>query len=75
MEKFAQQFLAVRRNIVELRQSYGQNLHIDLLVKNTDCSEEFYEEGVTVEQIDALIPETYDYEQLIELLTEADRHA
>jgi adenylate kinase family enzyme len=75
MEKFAQQYLAVRRNIIELRQSYGQNLHIDLLVKNTDCSEEFYEEGVTVEQIDALIPETYDYQQLIELLTEADRHA
>lgn len=50
-------------------------VHIDLLVETTDCSEEFYEEGVTVEQIDALIPETYDYQQLIELLIEADRHA
>lgn len=75
MEKFAQQYLAVRKNIVELRQSYGQDLQIDLLVKNTDSSEEFYEPRVTVEQIDALIPETYDYQQLIELLTEADRHA
>lgn len=75
MEKFAQQYLAVRENIVKLRQSYGQDLQIDLLVKNTDSSEEFYEPRVTVEKIDALIPETYDYQQLIELLTEADRHA
>ncbi|AZC17556.1 zeta toxin family protein [Pseudomonas sp. CMR5c] len=74
-EKFAQQYLAVRENIVKLRQSYGQDLQIDLLVKNTDSSKALYEPGVTVEQIDALIPNTYDYEQLIELLTEADRHA
>ncbi|MNL69435.1 Zeta toxin [compost metagenome] len=74
MDEFVRQYLAVRRNIAELRRCYDVNVYVDLLIKNTDGSDESYEEGVSAEQIDAMLPETYDQIELTERLTEADRN-
>lgn len=74
MGEFIRQYLAARRNILHIRQSYGENLIVNLLIKNTDGLDGVYEGDVSVEQIDALIPETYDHPELIEILTEAEKN-
>lgn len=74
LDVFVVQFLAARRNVVELRKLYGEQFFVDLIIKNTDGTASFFEGGVSVEQIDALIPDTYDQFELIELLTGADNH-
>lgn len=74
MEEFVRQYLAARRNIADIRRSYGENLMVNLLIKNTDGTDGAYEGDVTAAQIDDLIPETYDYLELIELLTEAEKN-
>lgn len=74
MDEFVRQYLAARRNVVELRRSYGEFVCVNLLIKNNDGTGEAYEGGVTAQQIDALLPETYDQFELTELLTEADKN-
>ena len=74
MDEFVRQYLAARRNIIEIRRSYSENLIVNLLVKNTDGTDGEYEGDVTVDQIDDLLPETYDHAGLIELLTEAEKN-
>jgi adenylate kinase family enzyme len=74
MDEFVRQYLAARRNIVDVRQSYGEHLVVNLLIKNTDGTDAAYAGDVTVDQIDDLIPETYDHLELIELLTEAEKN-
>lgn len=74
MDEFVRQYLAARRNIIEIRRSYGEELKVHLIIKNTDGTNQTYEGGVTVDQIDALIPETYDHGELVELLTEAEKN-
>jgi UDP-N-acetylglucosamine kinase len=73
-DEFVRQYLAARRNIIEIRRSYSENLIVNLLVKNTDGTDGEYEGDVTVDQIDDLLPETYDHAGLIELLTEAEKN-
>jgi adenylate kinase family enzyme len=74
MGAFISQYLAARKNIVELRRSYGEHFSVDLIIKNTDRTAMSFEGDVSVEQIDALIPETYDQNELVELLTEVENH-
>jgi len=73
MDEFVRQYLAARRNIIDIRRSYGENLIVNLLIKNTDGMDGEYIGDATVDQIDDLIPETYDHPKLIELLTEAEK--
>ncbi|RON08347.1 Zeta toxin [Pseudomonas brassicacearum] len=73
MDAFVSQYLAARRNVVELRKSYGEHFSVDLIIKNTDRTAMAFEGDVSVEQIDALIPETYDQNELVELLTEVEQ--
>ena len=74
LDAFVTQYLAARKNVVELRRCYGERFFVDLIIKNTDGTASFFEGGVSVEQIDALIPDTYDQFELIELLTGVDIH-
>jgi adenylate kinase family enzyme len=74
MGEFVRQYLAARRNIVDIRRSYGEHLMVNLLIKNTDGTDASYVGDVTAGQIDDLIPETYDHLELIELLTEAEKN-
>jgi UDP-N-acetylglucosamine kinase len=74
LDAFVAQYLAARRNVVELRRCYGERFFVDLIIKNTDGTASFFEGGVSVEQIDALIPDTYDQFELVELLIGVHSH-
>lgn len=74
LDEFVRQFLAARKNIAEIRRSYGAQLVVNLIIKNTDGAQKAFVSDVTPEQIDDLIPQSYDHEQLIELLTEAEKN-
>ncbi|MDB5984244.1 MAG: Zeta toxin, partial [Pseudomonas sp.] len=66
---FVRQYFCVRHNIKEILNIYrDKNVHVDLLIKNTDSVGEGYEFDVTSEQIDDLIPHAYDREQLLAIL-------
>ncbi|MEX5683757.1 Zeta toxin [compost metagenome] len=69
LDTFVAQYLAARRNVVELRRCYGERFYVDLIIKNNDGTASFFERGVSVEQIDALIPDPYDQFELVELLS------
>lgn len=70
LHEFARQFVAARNNVVELKRLYGAQIHIDLLIKNFDDDGQLAELDASGDTIDALIPQTYDQVQLIELLAE-----
>ncbi|MGP5282832.1 zeta toxin family protein, partial [Pseudomonas helleri] len=74
LDEFVRQFLAARKNIAEIRRSYGAQLVVNLIIKNTDGAQKAFVSDVTPDQIDDLIPQSYDHEQLIELLTEAEKN-
>lgn len=70
LQEFARQFVAARNNVTELKRLYGNLIHIDLLIKNFDGGSQWAELDATGDTIDALLPQTYDQVQLVELLTE-----
>ena len=71
LEEFARQFIAARKNVIELKRLYDNQIHIDLLIKNLYGGSQWVELDASGDTIDALIPRTYDQVQLVELLTEA----
>ncbi|MGF6096925.1 zeta toxin family protein [Pseudomonas sp. 18175] len=71
LPEFARQFIAARNNVIELKRLYGEQIHIDLLIKNFVGVDKWSELDATADAIDALIPQIYDQVQLVELLTEA----
>lgn len=74
LEAFVFQYLAARRNVIELRKCYDKQFFVDLIIKNTDGTASFFEGDVSVERIDALVPQTYDQSELVELLTGVQNH-
>lgn len=74
MDEFVRQFLAARRNIIDIRRAYGEQLVVNLVIKNTDGTQQEFVGDVSSDQIDDLIPETYDHAGLIELLKEAEKN-
>ncbi|KOX98978.1 zeta toxin family protein [Pseudomonas nunensis] len=74
LEVFVLQYLAARRNVIELRKCYDERFFVDLIIKNTDGTASFFEGDVSAERIDALIPQTYDQSELVELLTGVHNH-
>jgi hypothetical protein len=62
---FVAQYLAARRNVIELRGCYDEQFFVDLIIKSTDGTAAF---------LKALIPETYDQFELLELLTGEENH-
>ncbi|TWC47841.1 zeta toxin [Pseudomonas sp. SJZ080] len=70
LHEFARQFIAARRNVIELKRLYGDQIHVDLLIKDFDGGRQWVELDASSDTIDALIPQTYDQVQLVELLTE-----
>ncbi|MNG25372.1 hypothetical protein D3C84_1102130 [compost metagenome] len=71
LQEFARQFVAARRNVIELKRIYGSQIHIDLLIKDFDGDDaQQVELDVAGDTIDALIPQIYDQAQLVDLLAE-----
>jgi predicted ABC-type ATPase len=74
LEDFVRQYFCVRQNVKDILNSYDdENLFVDLVIKNTDGTGEGYEFSVTSDQIDDLIPETYDHDQLLAILRESEQ--
>jgi adenylate kinase family enzyme len=74
LEDFVRQYFDVRQNVKEILRVYSaKGLYVDLMIKNTDGTDEKYEFSVTSEQIDELIPETYDHDQLLAILRESEQ--
>ena len=68
-EHFIEQYFAARRVVDRLKDKFGTDVRVDLLLKNTDNSNKLYKAGI--DQIDNHIPEKYttvDLEQLLGLV-------
>ncbi len=68
-EHFIQQYFAARNVVNQLKDKFGTEIKVDLLVKNTDNSHKLYKAGV--DQIDNHVPENYtpaDLEKLLGLV-------
>ena len=67
-EHFIEQYFAARGVVNKLKLTFGSNVKVDLLLKNTDNSHKLYKAGV--DKIDNHIPEKYtpvDLEKLLSL--------
>lgn len=61
-EHFIDQYFAARENVNRLKERFGKQIRIDLLLKNIDNSHRAYEANIS--QIDNHIPEKYTSESL-----------
>lgn len=68
-DKFVDQYFASREVAAELKQRFGKDLKLDLLIKNTDGSNRTYQAGV--DQIDSYIPEQYSRNEVLEMTKQA----
>ena len=65
-EHFIEQYFAARNVVNRLKETFGSQIKIDLLMKNTDNSHKWYKAGV--DQIDNHIPEKYNPADLEKVL-------
>jgi len=63
---FIEQYFAARKVVNRLKETFGSQIKIDLLMKNTDNSHKWYKAGV--DQIDNHIPEKYTPADLEKML-------
>lgn len=56
-ERFIDQYFAARENVNRLKNKFGKEISVDLLLKNIDGSRKLYKSGI--DQIDHHIPENY----------------
>ncbi|KAA0020749.1 Zeta toxin [Salinicola corii] len=64
METFVEQYFESRRVVHEIKRKHGKSVHVDLIVKNNDCSVRSYKAGV--DRIDTHLPEKYTAESLLQ---------
>lgn len=65
-EHFVEQYFAARNVVNRLKQAFGKELRVDLLLKNTDNSNRLYKAGI--DQIDNHVPEKYTPASLAKML-------
>lgn len=63
LEDFVDQYFESRKVVNLIKQEFGKQVHVDLLVKNNDNSLQSYK--ANVDQIDSHLPEKYDRESLL----------
>lgn len=63
---FVQQYFQARTNVNQLKKEFGNNLRVDLIVKNIDGTDFQYKENIGT--IDSYIPEGYTQDTLSESL-------
>lgn len=57
LEHFVEQYFAARDSVNTLKTSFGKDIHVDLLLQNSDNSQRLYK--ANIDQIDNHIPEKY----------------
>lgn len=70
LESFIEQFLGVQEVVNRVKQEFGSQVTLDVIVKDTDGMNQHWESDV--DSIDALLPERYTHEQLKSLLSGED---
>lgn len=65
-DNFITQYFAARENVNTLKQTFGKDISVDLLVKNIDGSQQAYK--ANIDRIDNHIPENYAKSELVTLL-------
>lgn len=65
-EDFARQYFSAREVVNKIKQKFGKELRVDLLIKDYDGSHKVYKAGV--DRIDNHVPEKYDRSALEKLL-------
>lgn len=68
-EHFIEQYFASRNVVNRLKDEFGKDISVDLLLKNLDGSDKVYK--ANVERIDSHIPEKYTEEDLVEMIGRA----
>lgn len=61
-ESFINQYFEARNVVNQIKIKFGRDVHIDLLVKENDCSMKYYK--ANVDRIDSHVPEKYNPESL-----------
>jgi Holliday junction resolvasome RuvABC DNA-binding subunit len=69
--EFIRQLFAAKEVVRKLKRSYRLQLKVDLIVKDTDGSNQAVELNVDPDQIDALVTFGYSATELDRILTEA----
>ncbi|MCE3269684.1 MAG: zeta toxin family protein [Ramlibacter sp.] len=67
-EHFVKQYFEARQVVEALKKKFGQELIVDLLIKNIDGSGRLYR--ANVDQITSHVPEKYTHEQVLEITSE-----
>lgn len=70
LDSFIRQFLSVQQVVEQLKQDFGDQVVLDMIIKNTDGTNQHWESDVG--SIDAYLPERYTREQLQSLLIGED---
>lgn len=65
-QEFVEQYFAAREVVNSLKEHFGSNIKVDLLLKNYDGTNRLYKAGI--DRIDNHIPEKYDRPSLEDLL-------
>lgn len=68
LDEFVSQFFAARQNVIELKRQYGGRIQVDVLIQDGGDVDEGIVADVSPEQIDALLPQTYDEVELRRIL-------
>lgn len=71
LEGFIQQFLNVQEVVGRIKRDFGEQVILDMIVKDTDGTNQHWESDI--DSIDAFLPERYTYDQLESLLTGEDK--
>lgn len=69
-EHFVKQYFEARQVVETLKKKFGQELKVDLLIKNIDGSGKVYK--ANVDQIASHCPEKYTYEQVLEITSKGN---
>ena len=63
---FVEQYFAARQVVNQLKEEFGKDIHVDLILKNRDNSNKVYKDNI--DKIDHHVPEKYSEAQVRELI-------
>lgn len=70
---FVEQYFASRQVVNQLKEEFGKDIHVDLILKNRDNSNKVYQDNI--DKIDHYVPEKYSEQEVRELITSTESTA
>jgi poly(3-hydroxybutyrate) depolymerase len=65
-ETFVEQYFAARNVVNQLKEEFGRDVHVDLILKDRDNSNKVYKDNIN--KIDHHVPEKYTEDEVKELI-------